>query len=71
MKVLALLVLQLQHVFCAVRTEYVPGSNCGLSSPIKTLEREPTAAERTAGCIFVKKFVPETTVGKMLNSNSC
>ena len=42
-------------------TEYVSGANCGLSKAISVLEREPTAAERTAGCIFVQKHVPEAT----------
>ncbi len=40
--------------------EYIPGNNCGLGQAIVTLDREPTAAERAAGCIYVEKFVPNS-----------
>ncbi len=38
-------------------TEFVPGSNCGLGQEIISLDRDPTAAERAAGCIHVNKYV--------------
>jgi hypothetical protein len=39
----------------AVINRFYPGSNCGLSNPIKILDRDPTTAEESDGCIVVKK----------------
>ena len=45
-------------------TEYVSGANCGLSKEISVLDREPTADERSGGCLLVKKFEPNAVVGE-------
>ena len=37
---------------------HVPGSSCGIMNPIRVLDRDPTDAERAAGCILVRKRVP-------------
>ena len=44
-------------------SEYISGSNCEIGTAIRVLRREPTESERAAGCVYVKKFVPNAVAG--------
>ncbi len=58
MKPAAILLLCPMLALSEIATEYIPGSSCGLANPISVVvDRDPTEAERSAGCVYVRKTV--------------